>query len=294
MQKIKDFITYNKIIKNVSNNTLRAYESDITEFTRYITDNDYHLMIKQDIYDYIEFLENKGNGPATRARKISAVKMFFKWLLENEYIEKDITENIQLPKLVKRKPKSFSQEEVKGIIDAVKESKGTSLTSTRNVLIIALLINCGFREFELCNIELSNIDMKDNQIKILGKGGKERVVYFNNGIKALLKEFIEDNRNNSKYAKDSPYLFVSRSSERISERQVSLIVADILEKNGLKKKGVAVHALRKTCATLLYNMGVDLGVIQSTLGHSKMDTTMLYVGIGDEKVKEAGMNLNLI
>lgn len=287
METLKDFITYQKIVKNLSINTLKSYETDIMEFIKYIGDTNFETMTKQDVCDYLEFVENKGNSATTRNRKLSSVKNFFTWMHNQQLIQINVTSSLEFAKVIKKKPQAFTKQEASKILKYAEKN-----LSKRDYLIFQIFLNCGLRRFELCNIQMDNVEIEKNSILILGKGGKERYVYFNDYVKTLLKDYIKTEREETNKF-NSNFLFVSRKNDKISERRMSELIDNVLMKLKLKREGMSVHALRKTYATLLHRNGVDINIIKEVLGHASIETTTIYVSIDNDQVKNAAMKLKI-
>ncbi len=291
------------VAKGKSERTVEGYLIDIRTFLRYLiymeTTNDINyndIVIKsfevnrledinlQKLYEYIYFLQDdRKNTSKTIARKISSLKSLYKYLTKNVMlIQNDPTVNLELPKQKKSLPKYLTLEQSKQLLDSAFDDSAYSL---RDYCIITLFLNCGMRLSELVGLNLSDIDFNDNKMKLLGKGNKERYVYFNGSCRESLIEYIKSRENSTQ---DPDAVFLSRKNRRISRRRVEQIVDDILRKSGLSGQGYSVHKLRHTAATLMYQHGnVDTLTLKEILGHKSIATTEIYTHLSSDILKNA-------
>lgn len=236
------------------------------------------------IYEYIYFLrDERKNNDKTIARKISSIKSLFKYLTKQACILKnDPTVNLELPSLKKSLPKYLTLEESQELLENAANNKFNSL---RDYCMITLFLNCGMRLSELVGINISDINFKERKIKLLGKGNKERMIYLNDACIQSLQDYIES-RENSILEPDA--LFLSKKGRRISRRRVEQIVEETLQATGLSGKGISVHKLRHTAATLMYQYGnVDTLTLKEILGHKSIATTEIYTHLSNDILKNA-------
>lgn len=297
---IKKFLYHMLTIKGRSKNTVNSYYTDLKLFFRFlkvyykkygfdmesfdeipIDDIDINFIknIKtDDIYEFLFFLSNvRHNESKARARKVSCLKSFFKYLQFNEKsIDENPVDGLDSPKIKKSLPKYLDLEQSTQLISNI-----SGKYKERDFLIITLFLNCGLRLSEL--VALNVEDILNNPVKITGKGNKERQIYLNQfGLKAL--DAYLKVRNEIKST--SPALFLSRNQNRISKRRVQKIVEENLKKNNLD--GFSVHKLRHTAATLMFQYGdVDVRTLQEILGHESLSTTQIYTHVSNSQVKEA-------
>lgn len=271
---LEDFLSYMKLVKNLSGNTISAYRIDINEFFSGIGKGENDVTTR-DITRHVYELSKNGIAPASVCRKVSAIRAFYKWAKKEGIVTIDNpTDDVDLPQIPHKEPKALNDYQVTGMFKAI---DGNEFIMSRNRLIITLFVICGVRKSELYNIMLSDIDFHDMAIRIRhGKGNKERYCYFNEDAANLLVDYIKNARVLSKYAAVSKYLFISQCSGKLSSSQLSNIVDDLLTKIGAKEKGVSAHILRKTCATGYYERGVDIYTIQDIMGHESVITTQRY------------------
>ncbi|MBE6638419.1 MAG: tyrosine recombinase XerC [Ruminococcaceae bacterium] len=263
-------------------NSISIENADI-RFFREITSND--------IYDFMLFVTNeRGNSAGARARKLSALKVFYKYLVfvtkETDY---NPTEAISAPTVKQRLPKYLTLDESLVLLDTVRADEANP-HRIRDFAIITLFLNCGMRLAELCGISLHDIDPKLQSMRVVGKGSKERIVYLNAACREALSEYLEL-RKGMQDIKDKNALFVSRLGKRISNKTVQYIVYRYLEQSGLGYRKLSVHKLRHTAATLMYQSGkVDVRVLKDILGHEQLNTTQIYTHVSDAQMQNAMEN----
>lgn len=302
---IRDFLTYSESIRGKSSNSIDEYYHDLQTFFRYIKmarrldggaekfedisieDVDINLIrtvTLSDIYAFLVYCKNeRGNGAAARARKGSTLRVFFKYLTSHMHLlEQNPAELLESPKLKKSLPKHLTLDESKKLLNSV-----DGKYKERDYCIITLFLNCGMRLSELCGLNLSDIG-SDGSIRILGKGNKERVVYLNSACVESIAAYLPNRPVDGVPLTDKNALFLSRNKKRISNKTVQHIVYTALERAGLGDRGLSVHKLRHTAATLMYQHGnVDIRVLKDILGHENLGTTQIYTHVSDEQVKSA-------
>ena len=304
-ERLIEFLNYLSVIRGKSSNTVDGYRLDITMFFRFlklykglvgrnvefedimINDID-DIFIKKiklsDFYAFLSFAEKQRNNSAyARARKVAALKSFFKYLHgKAKVINENPTSDLERPKINKRNPVYLTLDESKHLLDSVDSNNHQK----RDFCIVTLFLNCGLRLSELCSIDISKI--KDDTLTIIGKGNKERTVYLNSACLKAISQYIEE-RNlmeiNSEY-KDA--LFISERKCRINKRTVERLIKKHIGEAGLDKQKYTPHKLRHTAATLMYKYGnVDIRSLQKILGHENISTTQIYTHVDDEKLREA-------
>lgn len=305
---LRQFLIYNEAIKNKASSSIDEYFRDLQTFFRYIklikgkvlddtnfdrieindVDIDLIKTIKvTDLYSYLVFCkDDRNNNSTTRARKVSSLKQFFKYLtVQTHQLEENPAELLDSPKLKKSLPKHLTLENSLELLNSVKESD--SPNSIRDYCIITLFLNCGMRLSELCSLNVTDIST-DGSLRILGKGNKERVIYLNDACRSSLLDYLKVRPNEGIPAVHKNALFISRNRRRISNKTVQHIVYTYLDRIGLGGQGLSVHKLRHTAATLMYQHGgVDIRVLQDILGHENLGTTQIYTHVADAQVKSA-------
>lgn len=308
---VNSFLDYTITILNKSPNTVKEYNYDIANFLKYIkkqfkltdkadlkeikiNDMDISILKKitlQDIHGYISYMAiDLKSSPATRARKISAIRVFFKYLTSKaKIIDVNPAQDLETPKLGKRMPRYLSLEESKKLLNVSQDDNDRN--SVRDHAIITLFLNCGMRLSELVGINISNIDFSESRMTVIGKGNKERTIYLNKACMNALKDYLSIRPHDTVKNDSRDALFLSERKERISNRAVQNIVKNELARAGLDTTKYSVHKLRHTAATLMYQYGdVDIRALQELLGHESISTTEIYTHVNDERVRNAVEN----
>ncbi|MGN1340486.1 MAG: tyrosine-type recombinase/integrase [Oscillospiraceae bacterium] len=328
-QLLKDYLVYLQLVKNRSELTVLNYYTDLRTFFRYfkirnhrasddpaefqniditdITEADIKsvdLMMAQDFLIYTK--NEKDNHPKARYRKGVALRQFFKYLTNNKGLfEVNPLANLELPTPKQALPKYLTLDESLEMLTNV--SNVNSSDQKRDYCIITFFLNCGMRLSELVGINMSDIrkvrDSSGNEVytlKVIGKGSKERIIYLNDACVSAYNDYLNltetDNEKRSAAGNrcmtaKTDALFLSRRQTRISNRRVQQIVEDCLKSCGLDNRGLSVHKLRHTAATLMYQNGVDVRVLKEVLGHENLNTTQIYTHISNEQMENA-MNRN--
>ena len=221
----------------------------------------------------------RSDKPATRARKIAAIKSFFNYVtFKQKILDKNPAVELETPKLGKRLPKYLSLDESVALLHSI-----DGKNEKRDTCIITLFLNCGLRLSELVAINFK--DIKGDVLNVIGKGDKERSIYLNESCRKALKEYIAVR---PKDVKDHDALFISERGTRIGRRTVEMMVKKYITLAGLDPKKYSPHKLRHTAATLMHKYGgVDIRSLQQILGHESVSTTEIYTHVDSEQVKEA-------
>jgi len=246
----------------------------------------------EQIYDFLTYINfDRANKPATRARKLSAIKTFYKYLTNVlRIIDENPAANIDAPNVKTSLPKFLTLDESINLLDTVAGDE-ESKTKERDYAIVTLFLNCGMRLSELVGLNLNDIDPHLTTVRVLGKGSKERMLYLNDACREALKRYLAV-RNSKEGIKDKNALFLSGRGKRISNKTVQWLIYKYLDKAGLGYKHLSTHKLRHTAATLMYQSGnVDVRVLKDVLGHEQLNTTQIYTHVSDKQMKEA-MNQN--
>ncbi len=309
-ESVKKFITYLRVTKNRSPKTVAEYEHDLLTFFRYylatrdgidydskefneldvsrIDNDDLRSITAETILNYLGYtVVNRNNEPATRARKISSLKSFFKYLqLTLHVVDENPAINIDTPAQKKRLPKHLTLEESIALLEAV-NSDAESKHRERDYCIITLFLNCGMRLSELTGISMSDLDPELRSLRVIGKGNKERIIYLNDSCRDALRSYIAVRARDGEI-KDKNALFISRVHRRISNQTVQWMVYKYLDAAGLGYKNLSTHKLRHTAATLMYQSGqVDVRVLKDILGHEQLNTTQIYTHVSDRAMESA-------
>ena len=246
----------------------------------------------EDIHAYISHLAiDNRSKPSTRARKISTIRIFFKYLSQkNNILEVNPAQNLETPKLEKRMPKYLSLEDSKKLLDVAGHEDNRN--SKRDFAITTLFLNCGMRLSELVGININDIDFSECKMTVIGKGNKERTIYLNNACMVAISDYLSSRPSPSLIKRDSKNsdkaLFLSEQKQRISNRTVQAIISKELKQADLDSKNLSVHKLRHTAATLMYQYGqVDIRALQELLGHQSISTTEIYTHVSNDQVRNA-------
>ena len=302
---IRDFLTYNETIKGKSSRSVEGYYLDLQTFFRYI------LMVRglsdtkipfekidispvdinliktitlSDLYAYLVYCKNeRDNNPATRARKTSTLRIFFRYLCEQTHqLETNPALMLDSPKVKQSLPKHLTLEDSLELLNSV-----DGANQKRDFCILTIFLNCGLRLAELCSLNIGDIKA-DGTMTVTGKGNKERLVYLNEACREAIKDYLSVRPNENLPYPHQNALFVSRNHRRISPKTVQHIVKTHLNNAGLGGQGFSTHKLRHTAATLMYQHGqVDIRVLKDILGHSNLGTTQIYTHVSDTQIKNA-------
>ena len=300
---IKDFLGYMQTIKGKSVLTVQEYFFDLRTFFRFlkikkglvskdvefdkIDISDATISLVEDvsltdIYEFFNFvLTERGNSAATRARKVSCLRMYFKYLT-NKTGQLKVNPALELdtPKKKMALPKFLTLEESIELLNSVEGDY-----KERDYCILTLFLNCGMRLSELVNINLNDI-RSDGTLKITGKGNKERIVYLNEACVDAIEKYKKVRP--SVGLKDKNAFFISRLRRRISPKSVQLLVNKYIKLSGLGGRGYSVHKLRHTAATLMYQHGkVDVRILKDILGHENLGTTEIYTHVSSTQMQDA-------
>ena len=282
-EAIENYANYLRFEKNASENTIEAYVSDLQKLQDFAEQNLINITPITISYEHLqEFLYQVSKinySERTQARWISSIKGFFGFLLEDELREDNPSALLETPKLGLYLPDTLSLEEIEKLISATEEN--TDLAK-RNRCMIEVLYGCGLRVSELTELQISNINFKENYLKIQGKGDKVRFVPLADYTEDFIKKYINNIRCNPKH---SDILFLNSRGAQISRQMVFLIIKEIVRKAGIQKN-ISPHTFRHSFATHLLQNGADLRFIQEMLGHSSITTTEIYTHLNTEELHE--------
>lgn len=251
-----------------------------------ISQNEITNVAKDTVIEYLYFRAGKGDSAGTRGDKLSAVKQFYNYLIEQSIMNFNPADGIKRPKIPVREPKYLTIDECNKLLNAASARP----QAARDTCITVLFLNCGMRISELCSVNTTDIIKTGNDeylLRIIGKGDKERTVYLNNTCLKAIKDWTSV-RNTYENLIDKDALFVSnRTRRRLSPRNVENIIASELSVAGLKNKGYSPHKLRHTAATLMYDGGADILELKEILGHSSTKTTEIYTHVNNKQIRAA-------
>ena len=306
---LNDYLTYLDVIRGKAKRTVTEYYNDIAMFLRWLHCVSRHRPVSEAaevqltdvaadelqqvnvsvLYDYIRYLrDTRGNTPRSVSRRMSAVRSLFKYLTKTKGIlSADPCQSLELPTVKKNLPRFLTLEESERMLKSAEQMPEHEML--RDYCIVTLFLNCGFRLAELVGMNVGDVDFYNRQIRVLGKGSKERIVYLNDACLASIQEYLQS-RENPPQEPDA--LFLSRNHRRISRRRVQQIVENTLTASGLAGRGLSTHKLRHTAATLMYQHGhVDTLTLKEILGFKATATTEIYTHLSSEQ-RQAAIDSN--
>ena len=278
---LEDFKTYILVEKNFSKHTAKAYCSDILSFLIWMEDMSCEEVNFSKIRDYLHFIQKFSYKKTTIARKIASLRTFYKFLYREKKVDSNPAMNLTLPKRPKSLPKFLTPEEVEKILNNVKIDTPAGF---RNRAILELLWATGMRVSELSGLNFGDLNLENNEIRVFGKGSKERIILVTDRAKTFLERYIQTAR--SLVAKDyklkepdenSP-VFINNTGYRLQTKTIRNVINDIVKKIELPKK-VTPHVFRHSFATHLIEKGADLRVVQELLGHASISNTQIYTHV---------------
>ena len=311
---LHDYASYSHTIKGNDEKTVCEYLLDLRTFFRFflmqkrglnLTKEEFEeLSIKDlDIADirevtdstiisYLMFASSERfNSPTTRMRKVSAIKSFFKFAyVKRHYIDSNHAADVEAPKKKKALPKYLSAEEAVKLLETIRNDT-ESKTVIRDFAIATMFLNTGIRLSELVGLNLQSFQRDLSSMVVLGKGNKERVVYLNDAVRSAIENYLKIRLDPKYIITSDKAFFLSRRQTRISNKTVQWMIGKYLDRAGLGNKGLSVHKLRHTAATLMYQSGkVDIRVLKDILGHEQLNTTQIYTHLVNENLEQAMQN----
>lgn len=281
---IKEFKYYLKVERSLADNSIQSYLRDINKLANYCRDikkNEKSVTTK-DIRNFISHLVSEKISPRSQARIISGIKAFYKYLILEDYITDDPTLLIENPKIGLKLPEVLSVEEIELIISSIDLSKKQG---QRNKAIIETLYSCGLRVTELINLKISNINFKEEYIKVIGKGNKERLTPIGSNALKYIQIYVNEVRIHQKISKgNEDIVFLNNRGSKLSRVMIFTLIKNILKKIGIKKK-VSPHTFRHSFATHLIEGGADLRAVQEMLGHESITTTEIYTHLDKDYLR---------
>ena len=281
---VDSFLSALRLEKGLSENTIKAYSNDCQDFNKWLFTNKRYRAVaatEADIENYLKHLRVIDLSNSSINRKLSSLKHFFNYLSKTKLLKSNPVMNISGPKNIKVLPKSLSIIDVNSLIEAPDCSNFIGL---RDRAMIELMYATGVRITELINLEYSNIDLNRSLIKVMGKGGKERMIPFGDDALTWLINYIEFRRKNN-LSLNSRDFFISQQGKKITRQAFWHRIKIYLKVSGLSMD-VSPHTLRHAFATHLLNNGADLRSVQMLLGHSDLSTTQIYTHIAKQRLSD--------
>ena len=276
---LKDFLIYLEVEKNFSKHTIRAYHSDILSFLLWLDSTPVEQTDHTKLKDYLVFIQRFNYSKTTLSRKIAAIRTFYRFLYREKIIETNPANSVHAPKKNKTLPKFLTGKEIEQILNNIKIETPAGY---RNRTILELLYATGMRISELSNLNFGNLNLEENEITVMGKGAKERIVLVSTRAKDFLEKYLKTVRYMVKEEgeppeenEDSP-VFINKTGYRLQPQSIKKIE--------LPKK-VTPHVFRHSFATKLLENGADLRVVQELLGHASISNTQIYTHVSTERLK---------
>lgn len=283
-QYISDYLAYLELERGLSGNTILAYQSDLIGFFDYLS-NEKEVVLedlkRKDFSHFVKFLARNELNPTTITRKIASIKGFFRYLCFKRIIKINPSISITPPKLPKRLPKVLTMSE----IDKILKEK----LDLVDFAIVELLYSAGIRVSELTELELKNLDLAQNIIKVFGKGSKERLVPIGKRCSETLKKYLKKRELIALRYNSKPYLFLNSDGTKITRQKVYKLIHSL---GSLIGKNISPHTIRHSFATHLLERGADLRVVQELLGHASIVTTQLYTHVSKKTLREVYFKIN--
>ncbi|MEA3493555.1 MAG: site-specific tyrosine recombinase XerD [Candidatus Margulisiibacteriota bacterium] len=277
---LKDFLDFIKIERGYSENTVKSYQKDLNDFTKYSKIRESRYVRRDIIKTYLEYLYDNGFSVSSAERKLACLKSFFKYFLREGKIDKDPTGDIKLPKKAKRLPKALGIGETIRLISSPREKDHISM---RDAALLEMLYATGMRASEIVGLDIADINLSVSFVRCLGKGSKERIVPINKVTLKAIKVYLEKGRLEFPQ-KDDKALFLDKNGKRLGRQGLWYIIKKYVKKSGVKGK-TSPHTLRHSFATHLLEKGADLRSVQEMLGHADISTTQIYTSVSRERLK---------
>jgi integrase/recombinase XerD len=280
-----DFLSHCRHAKALSPHTVRAYAQDLTDFSSFATkERNVHTITTTDVETYIQELSRRGLSPATTKRRLGCLKVFFQWLTTTKTIAGSPLEQFKLTiKQVRRLPRAISRRDLRELV-RVASSSNVNAARGATDLGILLMATTGLRVAELVALRLTDIDTLDGQVRVHGKGSRERTVYVTNP--SLLGKLRSHATARLKASSIHGHLFVNHRGTPLTTATFRAHIRKTCAASRVKRR-VTPHMLRHTAATLLLEEGVDIRIVQRLLGHQSISTTEIYTHVADMTLRKA-------
>lgn len=288
MDKIlQHFCGYLLMERGLSENSIAAYRSDLEDFSDWLKEqgkNSYSEVSRDDIIDFLGARKEQEMEPSSLARRLVAIKVFFRYLAQEKFIPDNITSVMDSPKLGRILPEFITAVEVDALMN-VWSLEDRDFLAIRNRAILELMYACGLRVSELAALNVSSVNLDDRVIRVVGKGSKERIVPVGHLALRALGRYLKEARPYLLKSPDEPTLFLSRLGRRLDRERIWGIIKETARLAGIIKN-VHPHTLRHSFASHLLENGADLRVIQEMLGHADIATTQIYTHIDQRRLLE--------
>ncbi len=279
---IESFLNFLRLERNLAKNTVESYRRDLILFSQFFKNKNLLAINEQDLRDFLSKEYDRGQKGRSTARRLSTLRMFYRFALKEKWLKIDPTIHLELPKLGRPLPHYLTQEEVDSIL-----AQPNLLTplGARDRGMLELLYATGLRVSELVHLKAGDVHLEMGFLKVLGKGSKERLVPIGRSALQFIREYLEGARFKLLKGKLSDYLFVSNRGTKMTRQQFFLLLKKYAKLSGVKKE-ISPHKLRHSFATHLLNHGADLRSVQAMLGHADLATTQIYTHVSSERLKQ--------
>ncbi len=275
--QVDKFLFFLKVELNYSELTIKSYQLDLTDFFGFIESKkiNYLTITNHDVRGYLKYLDSCNLKNSTISRRISTLRTFYNYLVDENIVENNVFHNVKNPKLEKKLPNYLNYNEMEELLESIDISTTEGLEKR---LLIEMFYSTGCRVSEMINVKINDIDFTNKTIRIMGKGSKERIVYFGDYASKYLDNYLSK-------VKCDKYLFTNKKGEKLTINEVEQIVKDIMKHISIKTH-VTPHTLRHTFATHLLNNGADIKTVQELLGHANLSTTGIYTHVSSDRLKD--------
>lgn len=284
-KSVDSYLYYNEIILGKSYNTIRSYKNDLNQFITYLEENEGIKDFKDvEIITFRSFIAylNSDIKITKRSinRKLSAIRSFFEYLVKNNKLEENKAIYINMPKFENKLPSFLLKEDMEKIRLVININ---NILGLRDRAIIEILYSSGIRSSELLDLSENMINMQDRELRVIGKGNKERITFFSKTAKKYLIEYIEAKKSKTYY--DKNIVFANSKGGKLTTRSLRRLIEDYNKRSGITKE-LTPHVFRHTFATQLLNSGVDIRYVQELLGHTSIATTQFYTHVSKKALRD--------
>ncbi|WP_188453736.1 site-specific tyrosine recombinase XerD [Virgibacillus oceani] len=282
---LTDFLHYLQVERGLSDNTLKSYNRDLSKYLNYIEKviqkTTWNNVVRSDIIGFLFMLKDDGKAAATIARTISSIRLFHRFLINEQLVDRDASLHIETPKKERKLPDTLSTKDVESLLAI----SGNSPLHIRNKAMLELLYATGLRVTELISLKVSDLHLTMGFIRCFGKGSKERIVPLGDVAKKAVEDYLQYARENLLKNGAEDTLFVNRHGTALTRQGFWKILKLIAKDAGIKKR-ITPHTLRHSFATHLLENGADLRSVQEMLGHSDISTTQIYTHVSKTRLKD--------
>lgn len=284
-KSVDSYLYYNEIILGKSYNTIRSYKNDLNQFITYLEENEGIKDFKDvEIITFRSFIAylNSDIKITKRSinRKLSAIRSFFEYLVKNNKLEENKAIYINMPKFENKLPSFLLKEDMEKVRLVINTN---NILGLRDRAIIEVLYSSGIRSSELLDLSENMINMQDRELRVIGKGNKERITFFSKTAKKYLTEYIEAKKSKTYY--DKNIVFANSKGDKLTTRSLRRLIEDYNKRSGITKE-LTPHVFRHTFATQLLNSGVDIRYVQELLGHTSIATTQFYTHVSKKALRD--------